>query len=246
MDARDKRGHDERIIAKLAILLIGSTMTDQPRAKSVLNTIRPFRWRIAFTYTLTVIEDLLELSYPWATGLAINGLLAQDYRMIAPVMVAWLLHTAIGCGRQMYDTRLYTQVYNTIVVDTVLRQRQSGIESTKVAARSAMSREFVTFFEKDMPVLLNTLVTIVGSAAILFYYDLVMGALAVMLFIPVAIINRNYMKRSLALNEGLNNQLEHEVQIVDAAQEECRRPPFRRSALLARQALRRRCASTGR
>ena len=49
----------------------------------------------------------------------------------------------------MYDTRLYTEVYNTIVIDTVLRQRQSGIEPTKVAARSAMSREFVTFFEKD-------------------------------------------------------------------------------------------------
>lgn len=195
-------------------------MPEQPRARSVIDTIRPFRWRIAFTYALTVIEDLLELSYPWATGLAINGLLAHDYRMIAPVMAAWLLHTAIGCGRQMYDTRLYTQVYNTIVVDTVLRQRQSGIESTKVAARSAMSREFVTFFEKDMPVVLNTLVSIVGSAAILFYYDLVMGALAVMLFLPVAIINRNYMKRSLALNEGLNNQLEHEVQVVDKAQED--------------------------
>jgi len=195
-------------------------MTDQPRSNSVLTTIRPFRWRIAFTYTLTVIEDLLELSYPWATGLAINGLLAQDYKMIAPVMIAWLLHTAIGCGRQMYDTRLYTRVYNAIVVDTVLRQRQSGIESTKVAARSAMSREFVIFFEKDMPVVLNTLVTIVGSTAILFYYDLVMGAIAATLFIPVAIINRNYMKRSLMLNEGLNNQLEHEVQIVEAARED--------------------------
>jgi len=71
-----------------------------------------------------------------------------------------------------------------------------------------------------MPVVLNTLVTIGGSAAILFYYDLVMGALAVMLFIPVAIINRNYMSRSLALNEGLNNQLEHEVRVVEAAREE--------------------------
>ncbi len=194
-------------------------MPDRPRANSVTNTIRPFRWRIAFTYTLTVIEDLLELSYPWATGLAINGLLAHDYRMIVPVMVAWLLHTAIGCGRQMYDTRLYTQVYNAIVTDTVLRQRQSGIEPTKVAARSAMSREFVTFFEKDMPVVLNTLVSIVGSAAILFYYDLVLGALAVLLFIPVLIINRKYMKRSLTLNEGLNNQLEHEVQVIETAQE---------------------------
>jgi ABC-type multidrug transport system fused ATPase/permease subunit len=194
-------------------------MPDGPRARSVTEAIRPFRWRIAFTYSLTVIEDLLELSYPWATGLAINGLLAQDYRMIAPVMIAWVLHTAIGCGRQMYDTRLYTEVYNTIVVDTVLRQRQSGIEPTKVAARSAMSREFVTFFEKDMPVVLNTLVSIVGSAAILFYYDLVIGAVAALLFIPVGIINRSYMRRSLMLNEGLNNQLEHEVQVIDAAQE---------------------------
>jgi ABC transporter transmembrane region len=189
------------------------------RARSVTETIRPFRWRIAFTYALTVIEDLLELSYPWATGLAINGLLARDYRMIAPVMIAWLLHTAIGCGRQMYDTRLYTRVYNAIVTDTVLRQRQAGVEPTKVAARSAMSREFVTFFEKDMPVVLNTLVSIVGSAAILFYYDLVIGAVAALLFIPVAIINRRYMRRSLMLNVGLNNQLEHEVQVIEAAQE---------------------------
>ena len=195
-------------------------MSDAPRPRSVIETIRPFRWRIAFTYALNVIEDLLELAYPWATGLAINGLLAQDYRMIAPVMIAWVLHAVMGCGRQMYDTRLYTQVYNTVVIDTVLRQRQSGIEPTKVAARSAMSREFVTFFEKDMPVLLNTLVNIVGAAAILFYYDLVIGAIAALLFIPVAIINRSYMRRCLMLNEGLNNQLEHEVQVVDAAQEQ--------------------------
>ena len=194
-------------------------MPDSPRARSVTKAIRPFRWRIAFAYALTVVEDLLELSYPWATGLAINGLLAQDYRMVAPVMTAWVLHTAIGGGRQMYDTRLYTHVYNAIVVNTVLQQRQSGIEPTKVAARSAMSREFVTFFEKDMPVVLNTLVTIVGSAAILFYYDLVIGAVAALLFIPVAIINRSYMRRMLMLNEGLNNQLEEEVQVIEAAQE---------------------------
>jgi ABC-type multidrug transport system fused ATPase/permease subunit len=194
-------------------------MPDGPRARSVAETIRPFRRRIALTYALTVIEDLLELSYPWATGLAINGLLARDYRMIAPVMIAWVLHTAIGGGRQMYDTRLYTQVYNTIVIDTVLRQRRLGIAPTKVAARAAMSRELVTFFEKDMPVVLNASVSIVGSAAILFYYDLVIGAIAALLFIPVAIINRSYMRRSLMLNEGLNTQLEQEVQVIEAAQE---------------------------
>jgi hypothetical protein len=195
-------------------------MPGRSQLRPVTEMMRPFRWRIAFTYVLTVVEDVLELSYPWATGLAINGLLAHDYRMIAPVMIAWALHTVIGCGRQMYDTRLYTEVYSTVVTDTVLRQRQSGIEPTKVAARSGMSREFVTFFEKDMPVVLNTMVSIIGSSAILFYYDLVIGAVAAVLFMPVAILNRRYMRRSLMLNEGLNNQLENEVQVIEAARED--------------------------
>jgi ABC transporter transmembrane region len=189
------------------------------KVRSAAEAIRPFRWRISLTYALTVIEDLLELSYPWATGLAINGLLAHDYRMAAPVMIAWVLHTAVGCARQMYDTRLYTEVYNAIVIDTVLRQREAGIEPTAVAARSTMSREFVTFFEKDMPVAINAVVGIVGSAAILFYYDLVIGAAATLLFAPVAVINRNYMRLSLALNASLNNQLEQEVKVIDGAQQ---------------------------
>jgi hypothetical protein len=189
------------------------------KIRSAAEAIRPFRWRISLTYALTVIEDLLELSYPWATGLAINGLLAQDYKMAAPVMIAWVLHTAVGCARQMYDTRLYTQVYNAIVIDTVLRQREAGIEPTAVAARSTMSREFVTFFEKDMPVAINAVVGIVGSAAILFYYDLVIGAAATLLFVPVAVINRNYMRLSLALNASLNNQLEQEVKVIDEARQ---------------------------
>src|SRR5262245_46578642 len=189
------------------------------KARSAAQAIRPFRWRISLTYALTVVEDLLELSYPWATGVAINGVLAHDYKMAAPVMIAWVLHTAVGCARQMYDTRLYTEIYNVIVIDTVQRQRQAGIEPTTVAARSTMSREFVTFFEKDMPVVINAVVGIVGSAAILFYYDLVVGAAATLLFLPVAVINRNYMRLSLALNAALNNQLEHEVKIIDGAQQ---------------------------
>lgn len=188
------------------------------KVRSAAEAIRPFRWRISLTYALTMIEDLLELSYPWATGLAINGLLAHDYRMAAPVMIAWLLHTAVGGARQMYDTRLYTKVYNAIVIDTVLRQREAGIEPTAVAARSTMSREFVTFFEKDMPVVINAVVGIVGSAAILFYYDLVIGAAVTLLFAPVAVINRNYMRLSLSLNAGLNNQLEQEVRVIDAGE----------------------------
>jgi ABC-type multidrug transport system fused ATPase/permease subunit len=192
-------------------------MARRPRVNpiSALDALRPFRWRISLTYILTFIEDLLELSYPWATGLAIDGLLDQNFMMAAPIVVAWTLRSAIGCFRQMYDTRLYTDVYNAIVTETILRQRGAGVKATSVAARSAMSREFVTFFEKEVPVVVTSIIGIVGSVVILFYYDLIIGAVAASLFLPVYLLNRGYMRRSLRFNRGLNDQLEREVQIIE-------------------------------
>ena len=112
-----------------------------PRSQSALEAVRPFRGRISLTYGLILIEDLLELSYPWATGLAIDGLIQHDYRFVIPIMAAWILRAAIGCFRQMYDTRLYTQVYNDIVTGTIIRQRGAGVRTSDVAARSSMSRD---------------------------------------------------------------------------------------------------------
>ena len=198
----------------------------QGQSVSALDAVRPFRWRIILTYALTFVEDMLELSYPWATGLAIDGLLERQYEQALPIVMAWSLRSAIGLFRQMYDTRVYTQIYNSIVEDTILRQRGAGVRSSSVAARSAMSRDFVTFFEKDVPVVVTAIIGIFGSAAILFWYDLIIGAVTSLLFLPVYLVNRVYMRVTLRLNEGLNNQLEHEVQFIEKAEPETIRRHF--------------------
>jgi ABC-type multidrug transport system fused ATPase/permease subunit len=204
------------------------SMASSPRVNSIsaLEALRQFRWRIFLTYGLTFVEDLLELSYPWATGVAIDGLLDQKFVLAAPIVGAWALRSAIGCFRQMYDTRLYTDVYNSIVTETIMRQRGAGIAATSVAARSAMSRDFVTFFEKDVPIVVTALIGMVGSAVILFYYDLIIGAVTATLFIPVYLMNRGYMRRSLMFNEGLNNQLEREVRVIEDVEEPAIRHHF--------------------
>ncbi len=187
----------------------------KPRNKTALDAVRPFSWQIALTYVLTFVEDLLELSYPWATGLAIDGLMAHEFHQALPIVLAWSGRACIGCFRQMYDTRVYTKVYNEIAEDTIIRQRRAGIEATSVAARSAMSREFVTFFEIDVPVVITSVIHILGSAIILFWYDYTIGALASLLFIPVYLVNRVYIRVSSRLNRGLNDQLEKEVVFIE-------------------------------
>ena len=188
--------------------------------------MRPFQWRIALTYTLTLVEDLLELSYPWATGVAINGVLEGHMEHAAPLIVAWTLRSTIGLIRRMYDTRLYTEVYNNIVEMTILRQRRAGVPATRVAARSAMSREFVTFFEKDVATLVTTLVGILGSLGMLLWYDVYIGAMMACLFVPVIFVNNTYVRKSYALNRELNNQLEEEVKAIDTADQQVVRAHF--------------------
>jgi ABC-type multidrug transport system fused ATPase/permease subunit len=188
-----------------------------PHGASALSAVRPFRARIGLTYTLTVIEDSLELAYPWATGLAIDGLLQHDWRSAIPIIVAWTARGAIGGFRKMYDTRVYTDVYNAIVTDTVLRQRGAGVDTTGVAARSSMAREFVTFFERDVPLAVTSIIGIFGSAAILFWYDLMIALTAIALFVPVFLINRIYSRYSYRVNNELNTQLEQEVSVIQRA-----------------------------
>jgi ABC-type multidrug transport system fused ATPase/permease subunit len=187
----------------------------KPKTRTALDAVRPYKWRISLTYALTFLEDLLELSYPWATGVAIDGLMSHDFHHALPIVFAWAARASIGCFRQMYDTRVYTQVYNDIVEDTIVRQRTAGIEATSVAARSAMSREFVTFFEIDVPVVITSLIHIFGSAIILFWYDMTIGALAALLFIPVYLVNKVYVRVTSRLNKELNDQLEKEVVFIE-------------------------------
>lgn len=184
---------------------------------SALEALRTYQWRIALTYALTLTEDLLELSYPWATGVAINGVLDGHMEYAAPLIVAWAARSTIGLVRRMYDTRLYTEIYNHIVEMTILRQRRAGVPATRVAARSAMSREFVTFFEKDVATLVTTLVGIFGSLGMLFWYDVIIGGMMGCLFIPVIIVNNSYVRKSFVFNRELNNQLEEEVKAIDTA-----------------------------
>lgn len=199
----------------------GSKEEKKPRRPvKALDAIRPFKWRIAFTYTLTFAEDLLELSYPWATGYAIDGLLEHNYWHSLPIVVAWSLRALIGLVRKMYDTRLYTSIYNVIAESTIVRQRSLGVPATQVAARTTMSREFVTFFDTEIPVVITSLIGIVGSAVLLFTYDLTIGMVVSALLVPVLVLNRLYATRSYGYNKQLNNQLEREVDVIDAGARE--------------------------
>ena len=166
------------------------------------------------TYIVTLAENMFELCYPSLTGLAVNGLLKHDFTGLWLLLGVWLAHTATGVFRQSYDTRVFAAIYTNLATRTVSEQETKGFSTSQIVARSSLSREFVNFFERDIPATVNSLFGLLGALVLLFFYDAWSAGFCLMLLVPLAILNRRYSNRTLTLNKRLNNQLEREVTML--------------------------------
>src|ERR1700736_6056204 len=173
-----------------------------------------YRRQIVVTYLVTLAENLFELSYPSLTGLAVNGLLKRDFMGLWLLLGVWLAHTITGVFRQSYDTRVFSSIFTDLATRTVAEQEIKGVSTSQIVARSSLSREFVNFFERDVPATVNSVFGLLGALVLLFFYDAWSAGFCLMLLIPLAILNRRYSSRTLTLNRRLNNQLEREVTVL--------------------------------
>ena len=141
---------------------------------------RPLSLRILFranripilaSYALFMLENSLRLAQPLVLGLAINDLLNQSYRGLAWFIAQHLSHMLIGSLRQVYDTRVFAGIYRDLASEMVVAQRDANIDISRIAARSAMSRAYIEFFERHVPTLIRASWSVVGGMAMLYFYD---------------------------------------------------------------------------
>jgi hypothetical protein len=189
-------------------------MTSTSTTRAVLHAER---WRIAVTYTITLVENLFALLYPFTIGLAIDGLLAgRGLWSLAPLVGIWALHIAVGAGRQIYDTLVFSKVYADLATRTVVRQRAAGIGTAEIAARTGMTRELVDFFEREVPTMATVVIGLVGSLGMLLFYDVPSGLVVGAVLVPVFAVYRVFGRRAQVLNRDLNDETEREVDLIAA------------------------------
>ncbi|MDJ0920446.1 MAG: ABC transporter six-transmembrane domain-containing protein [Henriciella sp.] len=169
---------------------------------------------IAFTYTLSFFENLFELAYPWAIGLAINGLIIGQTNLVWPLVAIWLAHIAVGAFRQLYDTRLFSRLNALMGTKTVRDQRKDGVSVSEITTRVEMIDELIEFLEHEMPFLLAMIVGLVGSLVFLALYDLGSGLVMLALMVPILIINAVTGMRAYRNNVALNSQWEKQVEVI--------------------------------
>lgn len=187
-------------------------------ALTILSALsRAERLSIAGTYSLTLLENLCMLTYPALTGWAVDGLLKGSYRRLSALIAVWLVHLITAFGRQRFDTRVFMGLFARLAVDTVAEQQRRGHGTSVVSARVEMMRDLVAFFETDVPAMFSQVVTVVGSLLMLFTFDLQAGWIAMAVLLPMGLVNAWYWRRALQLHRGLNDQIECEIENIEAA-----------------------------
>lgn len=175
--------------------------------------------KLIWTFSLVLAENVLLITYPLFAGFAINAMIqgkrltALSYALI--VLCMW----GVGAARRSVDTRTFSRIYAKLAVPVILSQRSDQQVHSTIAARVALSREFVDFFETHLPVLVTTIISIIGAALMLTVLEPLVGAVAVVMLAIFASFLPRFSRINNALYFRLNNRLEKEVGFVGAAKE---------------------------
>ena len=180
----------------------------------VTTHVRRHRGALAVTYGAVVVENTLELLYPFAIGLAVDGLLDGRWGGVIVFAAISLVHTVIGVARQWHDTRSFNRLYASLATDLVEQQRAAGVPTTSVAARAALAGEYVEFLQDGVSTAITAAFAVIGSLAMLFFYDLQLGLVAALAAVPVVLLNRRLMQRSGRIFRRLNDESEVEVSLI--------------------------------
>ena len=191
------------------------TMSPSSSSFSLLRILfRAARWRILLTYALFNLENLLRLAQPFALGWAINDLLRSSYTGLIVFAAQHISHLVISLFRQMYDTRVFSNVYTDLATRLVTERRSQNTEVSHVAAWSSLSREFVEFFERHVPMAVQSLYSSLGGLVMLGIYDIMLIPVCLLLVLPVAALNWQYGKTTLVASGKLHDEFEREVEVI--------------------------------
>ncbi|MFT3844017.1 MAG: ABC transporter six-transmembrane domain-containing protein [Lacibacter sp.] len=181
--------------------------------KWVVQTIlQKHKYKLLLTYSLFGIEMLGLLLRPYFLGEAVNGLIKGSYNGLILLAAAHLLWVVTGTIRHMYDSRTYSDIYTSLVVR--LMSRNKNKELSQLSAHSTLSREFIDFLEFDLNYVIEAAYNIIGSLILLCFYDSQVVLLCMLMLIPVTITSYIYGKRMRRLNKFRNDELEQQINVL--------------------------------
>lgn len=183
---------------------------------SIKSIFKRYRFKISTTFFLLILENVFKILQPFVLGIAINDLMNKSQNGLLIFGGLYLAGFIVGVIRRYFDTRAYTFIYTNIATEIAQIQNDKNINVSSIAARSALVKELVDFFEQDITQGFTAAIGVIGALVMLlvFNYWIFIGCLVTILFIFIIYAISN--NKIYNFNIGLNDELEQRIHVLES------------------------------
>lgn len=183
---------------------------------SIRSIFKQYKWKISTTFLLLILENSFKVLQPFVLGIAINDLMKQSEEGLVIFGLLYLAGFIVGVIRRYYDTRAYTFIYTNIATQIAEIQNNKQVEVSSIAARSALVKELVDFFEQDITQGFTSAISVIGALVMLIVFDLWIFAGCLVTIVLILVIYALSNKSIYDYNIGLNDELEHRINVLES------------------------------
>lgn len=135
--------------------------------------------------------NFLYIIEPYILGKMIDGIICQNYYWTLIFIITNLFFIAFGYIRRVYDTKVFSKIYNKVVLDFISRQI-NNIDTSKIVTITEMSRVIIDFLENDVPHFIYLVFVTMGSLIAIYTMSQMSALIILMLIIPTTFVIRYF------------------------------------------------------
>ena len=180
--------------------------------KYILSIFKEHKYQLLLIYFYLFVAQSLILLEPYVLGKMIDGLLNKQYMWMFTFLGIVLIENILIFRRMVYDTKIYTKIYNNIVLKYLKREKHSN-HSSRIA-RTELSNNIINFLESDVHFYIYAILTVIGSLAFIFMNSVITGLIVIASIAPICTIVYFLYKKIAQSTRITHDHYEQKIEIL--------------------------------
>ncbi len=186
------------------------------------------KYQIAFIYLLNIIEEIFYLLIPSAVGMLIDTFIYKTGYGVWAFTVTYIGWQGFATIRKIRDTIVFTNLFKKIGLLIIKRSTLNANDTSTINARIELTKQIIAFFEEDLPFITKSIIAIIGSSILLYFYNPKLLLVSLVIIFPSLIANYFFGKRISKVTTAINSQYETQIEVIASGTNEEQQHYFNR------------------
>jgi ABC-type multidrug transport system fused ATPase/permease subunit len=190
---------------------------------TITDIVRKFKFPILLVLSFVLLENIAWIIEPTFFGKLLDALIERFYdkekvNYLLPLfiwIVIYLLNVAGGTLHRFFSGNVYARIYADTATEVITSSRKKGLPTSTIVARAELAKEYMVFLRERLPEVTWQLSATFGAIIALFFYDWRIAALAVVVIVPIGMINNVYRKHVVTIQRSLHDKREDQYMVIE-------------------------------